>query len=558
MTEVQAVTAPRRGGKNIVVCSDGTGNRDIQGRGTNVFKLFEAVDLNGHRTNPMLPPQIALYDDGVGTQDFRPLKIFGGATGFGLSRNVRQLYREIARIYDEGDRIFLFGFSRGAFTVRTLAGFIGTCGLVDATRARSAAELEATVRRGYRIYRQRYRTWLTRKLFGPPTMRALEEFKEAWCRPGQPKIRFMGVWDTVDAVGLPFHFSEVINFAIYRFKFPDPFLGMHVEHACQAFSLDDARAEFAPVPWRPRDAADVDRIEQVWFSGSHSNVGGGYPKQGMSLVTLDWMLERATRHGLRVLRGDLDFYQEHANVDDKLYDSRAGLGIFYRWKPRDMAKICADAKMPPVLHLSALERVAHGTDDYAPGNLDPRASVMFTSTGDPDKDAAVAARARGVESTLRAADGGNGRSLLARVSRAIVIGRISYYVYLASCLAVLVAASAREGARTTPQAFLHNLGTLLYNVVTLSIGALLQTVKQLVSSPPLLVLLVSGFVLSWALDRVANSRMSREFSGFWHEHQQALREGLKSARVAAAKTLGAGPSPGQDAGASVARPPTYR
>ncbi len=543
MAEVQAVTAPRRGGKNIVVCSDGTGNRDIQGRGTNVFKLFEAVDLNGHRTDPRLPPQVALYDDGVGTEDFKPLKIFAGATGFGLSRNVRQLYREIVRIYDEGDRIFLFGFSRGAFTVRTLAGFIGTCGLVDARKTASAADLQTVVRRGYRIYRQRYRTWLQQKLFGPPEMREVDAFRAECCLPGQPSITFMGVWDTVDAVGLPFHISNVVNFAVYRFKFPDPLLGQHVKHACQAFSLDDARAEFAPVAWRPRDASDAERIEQVWFAGSHSNVGGGYPKQGMSLVTLDWMLERAARHGLRVIPRDREFYKEHANVDDKLYDSRAGLGMFYRWKPRDMARVCADFAMPPALHLSALERVAHGTDDYAPGNLAPRASVVFTPTGDADKDESVAARARAVESTLRSSDDGQGRSLLARVPGAIVVGRISYYVYLLSCLAVLIAASAPEGARTTPADFFHNLGALAVNVATLRVFKLLRTARELVSSPALLLLLVSGFVLSWALDRAANSRMSREFSGFWHERQQALREGLKSARVEVAKTLTAGTIP---------------
>src|SRR5262245_56889357 len=117
--------------KNIVICSDGTGNTAILGRGTNVFKLFEAIDLNGHRTDPHLVPQIALYDDGVGTERFKPLKIFAGMTGFGLSRNVKQLYKELVRVYDPGDRLFLFGFSRGAFTVRTLAGLITTCGMVD-------------------------------------------------------------------------------------------------------------------------------------------------------------------------------------------------------------------------------------------------------------------------------------------------------------------------------------------------------------------------------------------------------------------------------------------
>src|ERR1043166_4995570 len=112
--------------KNIVICSDGTGNTAIKGRGTNVFKLFEAVDLNSHRTDPALDAQLAFYDDGVGSQGNVLLKAIGGAAGYGLARNVKKLYRELSRVYDPGDRIFLFGFSRGAFTVRTLAGMIGT------------------------------------------------------------------------------------------------------------------------------------------------------------------------------------------------------------------------------------------------------------------------------------------------------------------------------------------------------------------------------------------------------------------------------------------------
>ena len=144
--------------KNIVICSDGTGNSTIKGRGTNVFKLFEGVDLNGHRWDPSLKPQVALYDDGVGSEDFKPLRILGGAAGYGLSKNVRQLYKELSRVYDEGDKIYLFGFSRGAFTVRSLVGMISTCGLVDPKHARSARELERLVKRAYSAYRACYRT----------------------------------------------------------------------------------------------------------------------------------------------------------------------------------------------------------------------------------------------------------------------------------------------------------------------------------------------------------------------------------------------------------------
>ena len=93
--------------KNIIICSDGTGNTAIKGRGTNVFKMFESVDLNSHRFHPDRTPQVAIYDDGVGTDSMKLPRILGGAAGYGLSRNVRQLYKELCRIYDPGDQIFL-------------------------------------------------------------------------------------------------------------------------------------------------------------------------------------------------------------------------------------------------------------------------------------------------------------------------------------------------------------------------------------------------------------------------------------------------------------------
>src|SRR4051812_31977585 len=89
--------------KKIIACSDGTGNTAIKDRGTNVFKLFEAIDVTGHETNPSVIPQVAFYDDGVGTENFKPLKILGGACGWGLSRNVKHLYKQIVRVYDPGD-----------------------------------------------------------------------------------------------------------------------------------------------------------------------------------------------------------------------------------------------------------------------------------------------------------------------------------------------------------------------------------------------------------------------------------------------------------------------
>src|SRR5262245_20933104 len=246
--------------KNIIICSDGTGNADITGRGTNVFQLFEATDLNGHRSDPTLPPQVAIYDDGVGTEKFRPLKIFTGATGYGLSRNVKQLYKELVRIYDPGDRIFLFGFSRGAFTVRTLTDFICKCGILDARKLSSADKLESTVRKAYKVYRLCYRTELAKLFLGERDEKPIiQDFKKQYCLPSDPTIAFVGVWDTVDAVGLPFHLGDFINLVLYRFKFPDYHLSPLVQRACHALSVDDERHSFHPLFWKA-DANDAAAI----------------------------------------------------------------------------------------------------------------------------------------------------------------------------------------------------------------------------------------------------------------------------------------------------------
>jgi hypothetical protein len=515
--------------KNIIICSDGTGNSDIKGRGTNVFKLFESTDLNGHRTDPTLTPQVAIYDDGVGTENFRPLKIFTGATGFGLSRNVKQLYKELVRIYDPGDRIFLFGFSRGAFTVRTLTDFVCKCGILDVKKLSSADKLEWAVRKAYKAYRLCYRTELVKLFLGDrEEARIIHEFRTQYCLPSDPSIAFVGVWDTVDAVGLPFHLGDFINLVLYRFKFPDYHLSPLVERACHALSVDDERHSFHPLLWK-EDENDSKRIEQVWFAGAHSNVGGGYPKQGMSLVALDWMLHKACAAGLRLLEADWTLYRGHANVDDKLYDPRAGLGIFYRWKPRDISTLCKHNNVKPAIHLSVIERIAHGTEDYAPGNLPPEVKVVTTG-----KDALALNRAQEVERVLSFAHSrsSKGQSLLCQVKREVTLGLTSYYVYALCCLATILAISASDGLRSLadPWLLVKNSGRLIMNIVTFQFGEVLNTLKVLATSPELLALLLCGFLLSYLLASFADRRMRFVFSEFWHLTQQDLRTALKRAR----------------------------
>ena len=139
--------------KNIVLCSDGTGNSGGKGQGTNVWRIFKAVDRHGHLADPDAVRQLAFYDDGVGSEDFKLFRALGGAFGWGLGRNICQLYYQLAESYDPGDQIYLFGFSRGAYTVRLLAGMIVQCGVLrcDGLDPSVAAERVEVL---YRLYRR--------------------------------------------------------------------------------------------------------------------------------------------------------------------------------------------------------------------------------------------------------------------------------------------------------------------------------------------------------------------------------------------------------------------
>jgi uncharacterized protein (DUF2235 family) len=530
--------------KRIVVCSDGTGNTAIKGRGTNVFKLFEAVDLDSHRYDPTVTPQIAIYDDGVGTEDFKPLKLLGGATGWGLSRNVKHLYAELVRVYDPGDEIYMFGFSRGAFTVRTLVGLIATCGLIDPRQLpkRTARAFHAKVQKAYSAYRACYQP-LVKQAFVKPSKDRAARFKKRFSYPDETRIRFVGVWDTVDAVGLPFHLGELLNATVYRFKFPDHALSRIVDRACHALAIDDDRQTFHPLMWKetPQDAG---RVSQVWFAGAHSNVGGGYPKQGMSFVALDWMLEEAAQagrpfneHGLRLNRSERDWFREHASVDDKLYDPRAGLGVFYRWRIRDITAICDAYGVRPKIHVSVLERIAHGTDDYSPGNLPADAEVIFTPPPSSTYTELAQRRAAAAQKVLATIPDG---TLLHQVKSELAIGQLSYYIYLATVVVGIAGAwrSASDPLLQQPGAATA-VSTFGFATLTNLWETAIRVCAHMWAQPWLMAGLALGFAIAYALTLFVDRRLSAAFSGFWFVKQEELRDGLKQARQEARARLAA-------------------
>jgi hypothetical protein len=354
----------------------------------------------------------------------------------------------------------------------------------------------------YRAYRACYRPWLWRQ-FAKPSTDAAQKFKDAHSFQTDVMIRFVGVWDTVDAVGLPFHLSDVLNATVYQFKFPDHHLSPLVQRACHALAIDDQRQSFHPLLWTERDE-DRARISQVWFAGAHANVGGGYPKQGMSLVALDWLLTEAeqagvmfNQHGLRLNASERQSFREHASGDDKLYDPRAGLGFFYRWKIRDIDAMCKAHNIFPKVHVSVLERVAHGTDDYSPGNLPAHAQVVFTEPAKAEHMALAEHRVACVQKVIATIPD---KTLLHDVRPWIRVGQASYYVYILSAVAVLVGEFSL--APDTP------LRHLWVAITPLAIG------------------LAVSFLMVLFVDH----RLEEKFSGFWYPKQKELRDNLKQAR----------------------------
>lgn len=463
--------------KNIVICSDGTGNTANKDRGTNVFKLFEAVDLGTRKfrspqdKSKIIVKQVTIYDDGVGSQNFLLFKILGGAFGWGLKRNVKQLYRELARVYRAGDNIYVFGFSRGAFTVRTLIGFIAECGIPKNSVFRSKTELNALIDAAYKHYQRNYRSWLSRFCFPQwlddclpqKLVDTLPDFIANRLPIGDryepnyyhltPPIKFVGVWDTVSAVGLPFQWAtDFWNKFIYRFSFKNNNLYAGVEKACQAVSIDDERQSFHPMMWNENRSdynakekngalkkdengnpiplkSDEDWenewIEQVWFPGVHSNVGGGYPKHGMSLVVLHWMMVRAYRAGLLFLDHDWDFIRDHGNISDTLYKSRAGVAVYYRYLPRNIFELCRKNNITCKVHESFHERISQGTDGYSPGNLPPSFLLVNNEPGQHDNY-------RFSQHLFNGADPNKETSLWKSLQTFIFLRRQSYYLFLAT------------------------------------------------------------------------------------------------------------------------------
>jgi uncharacterized protein (DUF2235 family) len=318
-------TASVKHARTHVFIVDGTLSRLDAGHESNAGLLYKLLD--GMR--PQFDQTVA-YDPGVQSTGLR--KWLNIAAGVGINVSIIEGYAKLASRYRPGDRIMLFGYSRGAYAVRSLAGFIGRVGLL---RREHATE---------RMVQQAFRYYETARLSAHGRL-----FRRRFCHQYVP-IEVLGVWDTVCALGLPYPF--LTRLAPMATEFHDAGLAANVRNAFQALALDEDREAYAPMPWRV--APDwPGHVEQMWFAGAHGDVGGHVSDlpaaRGLSNIPLRWMLERAAQCGLKLPHD----WQAQFPTDPAApaRGNRTGHGRLFRARgPRRYGRCSSEHIHPSVMH----------------------------------------------------------------------------------------------------------------------------------------------------------------------------------------------------------------
>lgn len=354
--------------KNIIICCDGTGNQ-LNETYSNVIKLYMCLEKDPKS-------QMTFYDPGVGTMSdpnvVTPLykaisKIGGLAFGWGLKQNVQEAYTYLMDYYEAGDKIFMFGFSRGAYTARVLCGMIHAVGLLS----RGSSHLFPYAWKTFKscINKNGYQVAL--------------QFKTVYAQ--KVPIHFVGIWDTVSSVG-------IFGLKVYPYTAKNH----SVKNMRHAVAIDECRSYYRQNLFTKTSAAQ--NIKQVWFAGVHSDAGGSYPLQdsGLAQITLQWMLEEAVDFGLRInnekveeilndsknkgwskpdvngtLHNSLTFFWWILEFLPRLKRRKPWIKLPGLGKPRDLYNdSMKQKKIIPLLHWSVLKRM-EGPRNYLPRNIKP-------------------------------------------------------------------------------------------------------------------------------------------------------------------------------------------
>lgn len=328
--------------KRIVICADGTWSRpeiDIhKDKPTNTLKIARAIKPYGDDQHP----QQVFYDWGVGSYTD---PILGGAIGQGMHKNIMDNYRYIVQNYSPGDELFLFGFSRGAYTVRSLSGLINNCGIIKRPYAQR-------IQQAFDHYKNITSPFSPQ---GEESIRFREQFSHA-----SREIQFIGVWDTIGSMGIPMSFLGLFDDSD---EFYNTKIGGNVVYARHALAIDEHRSDYKPTIWKPLGSTN---LKQVWFAGSHSDIGGTYVADCdtdlLSDISLTWMIKQAQHAGLTIEQHLSDNARPHPLAP--IHDSRRR---FYRMKKKYHRPIVND-EAHTLIHKTVKERWDQDPQ-YRPHNL---------------------------------------------------------------------------------------------------------------------------------------------------------------------------------------------
>ncbi|ACK69583.1 conserved hypothetical protein [Gloeothece citriformis PCC 7424] len=332
--------------KRLIVCSDGTWQDLNTDTPTNVVKIAQGITTVDRNQIP----QLVFYQQGLGTQNLKD-RITGGVFGLGIDAAIQQAYSFLCLNYDPGDEIYLFGFSRGAYTVRSLAGFIYNCGLLQRPHIRRIPE-------AYELYRDRSEE-------KRPSSKYAIEYRQQYAQQegAQVPIHLLGCWDTVGSLGVPdlIPFLPFDNWLNHKYQFHDTTLNRQILHARHGVAVDEIREVFNVTPMD--SSFEGQDIKQIWFPGDHSGVGGGsLDKERLSDGALDWMIKEAENLGLEF---DRSCVENGIHPNYKIDFDNQPEGIFKLMKTISR-KISDFNNLDDTVKMRWRDR-----KDYRPENLDP-------------------------------------------------------------------------------------------------------------------------------------------------------------------------------------------
>ena len=341
---------------NLAIFFDGTWNTPTDR--TNVHRLYKLLDELD------LSQQQGIYIPGVGTQEgglFASCKRYlGAAFGDGLSENILTGYRWLIDTYQSNDRIFIFGFSRGAYTARSLAGLIRNSGILRKENRRQIDE-------AYEMYRDKI----------PPYDPAPTDFRRQYSH--EPEIDFIGVWDTVGALGIPINGFPLPGFSSY-YQFHDTTLSDKVKAAYHALAINEFRSPYSPTFWTKHQKSTRPAnqpVEQRWFVGAHCNVGGGYTRDKLCNLSARWIQKRAQECGLKFLSdwpvGPEDYKMPPRDSYDEFVSEHQALAKIVERVPRIAGN---NETLGETVDPSVLRRIA---DDRSFLSTEPRLRAALES-----------------------------------------------------------------------------------------------------------------------------------------------------------------------------------